>query len=450
MSYHLQDSPAPGAGQAGGAHQAAANAVFSKISWRILPLLLISYMVAYLDRVNVGYAQLQMKETLPWDVAVYGLGAGIFFIGYFLFEVPSNMLLEKIGARKTLLRIMVCWGLIAAGMMFVQTPTQFYIARFLLGAFEAGFFPGMILYFTYWYPSARRGQVIATFMAATTIIGVLAGPLSGATLKYLNGVNGWHGWQWLFLVQGLPAALLGVVAFLWLQDKPADAKWLTSTEKDVIRDSFAQEQGNTKGKASATHGQMLRDPKVWLLALVYFCLLGASYTMVFWTPTLIQSWGVKDVLTVGLLAAIPNACGVVGMIMIGRNSDRTRERRFHFAACTGLAAISLYTTTLLQGNLQGSLLALSLGVVGLASATPLFFAMVSEYLPAKVAAIGIAMINCLGNLGGAFSPYVNALLIKQTGNNTYSMYLVVTLYVAAGLLLLATVRRPQSRAALAA
>ena len=441
MSNPPQGFPTSGARQPGDASTAVTNAVFSKVSWRILPLLLIAYMVAYLDRVNVGYAQLQMKETLPWDVAVYGLGAGIFFIGYFLFEVPSNMLLERIGVRKTLLRIMVCWGLIAAGMMFVQTPTQFYIARFLLGAFEAGFFPGMILYFTYWYPSTRRGQVIATFMAATTIIGVLAGPLSGATLKYLNGVNGWHGWQWLFLVQGLPAAVLGVVAFFWLQDKPGSAKWLTHAEKDVINESFAQEQSSATDKAAnATHGQLLRDPKTWLLALTYFCLLGASYTMVFWMPTLIQSWGVKDVLTVGLLAAIPNACGVVGMILIGRHSDRHRERRLHFAACTGLAAVCLYATTLLQGNLPGSLLALSLGVAGLASATPLFFAMVSEYLPAKVAAIGIALINCLGNLGGAFSPYANALLIKQTGNNTYSMYLVIALYVSAGLLLLLTVR----------
>jgi MFS family permease len=182
-----------------------------KVGWRIIPLLLIAYMIAYLDRINIGYAQLQMKQTLPFGDAVYGIGAGIFFLGYFLFEVPSNLLLERIGARKTLLRIMVLWGLTAAAMMFVATPTQFYIARFLLGVFEAGFFPGVILYFTYWYPSVRRGQVIAIFMSATTIISVIAGPLCGATLKYFDGVNGWAGWQWLFLVQGLPAAALGVI-----------------------------------------------------------------------------------------------------------------------------------------------------------------------------------------------------------------------------------------------
>jgi MFS family permease len=179
----------------------AVESIYSKVSWRIIPLLLISYMVAYLDRINIGYAQLQMKQTLPFGDAVYGIGAGIFFVGYFLFEVPSNLLLERIGARKTLLRIMVLWGLTAAAMMFVTTPTQFYIARFLLGVFEAGFFPGIILYFTYWYPSVRRGQVIAIFMSATTIISVIAGPLCGAILKYFDGMNGWAGWQWLFLVQ---------------------------------------------------------------------------------------------------------------------------------------------------------------------------------------------------------------------------------------------------------
>src|SRR5947207_10518348 len=205
----------------------ALKAVFSKINWRLIPLLPIAYMVAYLDRINVGYAQLQMKQTLPFDDAVYGLGAGIFFIGYFLFEVPSNLLLEKIGARKTLLRIMVLWGLAASAMIFVSTPLQFYVVRFLLGAFEAGFFPGVILYFTYWYPSVLRGQVIAIFMSAAAIMSVIAGPLCGATLKYFDGFSGLHGWQWMFLVQGLPAIVLGFLVYRLLEDKPAQAAWLS-------------------------------------------------------------------------------------------------------------------------------------------------------------------------------------------------------------------------------
>jgi len=418
----------------------AVDAVYSKIGWRILPLLLIAYMIAYLDRINIGYAQLQMKQTLPWDTTVFGLGAGIFFLGYFLFEVPSNLLLEKVGARKTLLRIMVLWGIVAAASMFVATPTQFYVARFLLGVFEAGFFPGIILYFTYWYPSVRRGQVIAIFMSATTIIGVIAGPLCGATLKYLDGVNGWHGWQWLFLVQGLPAAVLGVLVFLLLNDKPEDANWLTPTEKTLVRHSLAHDVKVVEGESGATLGQMFRDPKVYVLALVYFLLLGATYTMVFWVPTLIQGWGVKDVLLVGIYAAIPNACGVVGMILLGRSSDRHHERRWHFAASVAIAAIGLWVTTLMQGHLVGSLVALSFAVVGIAAATPIFFTVTSEYLSAAAAAGGIALISSLGNLGPSVSPYINGLITARTGNTTYSMYLVVALYLVSGILLLLTIR----------
>jgi len=235
---------------------AAYRAVFSKIDWRLIPLLLIAYMVAYLDRINIGYAQLQMKQTLPFDDAVYGLGAGIFFVGYFLFEVPSNLLLEKIGARKTLLRIMVLWGLAAAAMMFVSTPFQFYVARFLLGAFEAGFFPGVILYFTYWYPSVRRGQVIAIFMSATTIISVLAGPLCGATLKYFDGVGGLYGWQWLFLVQGLPAVILGFLVYFLLEDKPANASWLSKDEKKLLEDSLARTVKGVEREPAGTFGAL--------------------------------------------------------------------------------------------------------------------------------------------------------------------------------------------------
>src|SRR6266853_4279293 len=220
----------------------AVTKLFSKVSWRILPFLILCYMIAFLDRINIGYAQLQMKQTLTFSDATYGFGAGIFFVGYFLFEVPSNLLLAKIGARKTLLRIMFIWGIVAAGMAFVETPMQFYVARFLLGVFEAGFFPGIILYFTYWFPSVRRGQVIAIFMSATTIISVIAGPLCGATLKYFDGVNGWAGWQWLFIVQGVPATVLGVIIYFCLQDKPADADWLTPGEKNLLRHNLEHDE----------------------------------------------------------------------------------------------------------------------------------------------------------------------------------------------------------------
>src|SRR6476646_10009840 len=362
----------------------ALNAVFSKVDWHLIPLLLIAYMVAYLDRINIGYAQLQMKQTLPFDDAVYGLGAGIFFIGYFLFEVPSNLLLEKIGARKTLLRIMVLWGLAATAMMFVSTPLQFYVVRFLLGAFEAGFFPGIILYFTYWYPSVRRGQIIAIFMSATTIVSVIACPLCGGILKYMNGFGGLAGWQWLFVVEGLPAALLGVIIYLVLQNKPADADWLTSTEKNVVRYNLETDVKDIESENAGTRWEVFRDTKVYLLSLVYFLLLGATYTLVFCLATFIHSWGVKDLLLTGIYSAIPNAFGVIGMILIGRNSDRWHERRWHFAACVGIAALGLGITTLLAGNLVGASAALSFAVIGIAAATPLF-TLVSEYHSAAAA-----------------------------------------------------------------
>src|SRR5882672_8101232 len=418
----------------------AVTELFSKIGWRILPFLILCYMIAFLDRINIGYAQLQMKQTLTFSDATYGFGAGIFFVGYFLFEVPSNLLLAKIGARKTLLRIMFIWGIVAAAMAFVETPTQFYVARFLLGVFEAGFFPGIILYFTYWYPSVRRGQVIAIFMSATAIVSVIAGPLCGAILKYFDGMNGWAGWQWLFLVQGLPAAILGVIIYFYLQDKPADATWLAPAEKNLLRHNLEHDEKDIEGETESTVGQMIRDPKVYLLALVYFLLLGATYTMVFWLPTLIQSWGVKDLLLIGIYAAIPNAVGVIGMILVGRSSDKLHERRWHFAVCVAIAAIGLGITTLLQGNLVGSIAALCFAVIGIAAATPIFFTLITEYLSVAAAAGGIALISSLGNLGPAVSPSLNGLITQWTGSTAYSMYLVMAMYVLAGLVLLVTVQ----------
>ena len=418
----------------------AVDALYSKVSWRIIPLLIVCYMVAYLDRINIGYAQLQMKQLLSFSDAVYGLGAGIFFIGYFLFEVPSNLMLEKIGARKTLLRIMFCWGIVAAAMMFVQTPTQFYVLRFLLGVFEAGFFPGIILYLTFWYPSARRGQMIAIFMAATTVASVIAGPLCGGIMKYLDGANGLAGWQLLFLVQGLPATLLGIVAYFYLQDKPEDAHWLSASEKKALRTNLDNDQKNVACASHASLGQMLRDRKVYVLALVYFLLLGATYTMIFWVPTLIKSWGVADLMQIGLYAALPSLIGVFGMILIGRHSDKHSERRWHFAASVAIAAVGLGLTTLTQGNLGASLAALSLAVIGIAAATPLFFTVTTEYLSKVGAAAGIALISSLGNLGAAASPAVTGAITAKTGSPVYSMYLVMALYLLSGIILLLAVR----------
>jgi len=418
----------------------ATTQLFSKISWRILPFLMLCYVIAFLDRINIGYAQLQMKQTLTFSDATYGFGAGIFFVGYFLFEVPSNLLLERIGVRKTLLRIMFTWGIVASAMAFVQTPTQFYIARFLLGVLEAGFFPGIILYLTYWYPSARRGQIIAMFMTATAIASVIAGPLSGATMKYLNDVAGLHGWQLLFISQGIPASILGLAAFFYLQDKPEDAKWLSSEEKTALRFQLEHDHKDVQGSHHGNFWQMLKDPKVYGLSFTYFLLLGATYTMVFWIPSLIKSWGVADLLFVGLLATLPQIAGIIGTILMGRHSDKTRERRWHYATCVIVAAIGLLAITFSHGNLPASILGLTLAGLGFISATPLFFTTITEYLSKASAAGGIALISSLGNLGPAVAPSVTGYITATTGNSLYSTYLIAGAYILSGALLLIIVK----------
>ena len=417
-----------------------ADAVFRKVSWRIVPFLMLCYAVAFLDRINIGYAQLQMKQTLTFSDAVYGFGAGIFFVGYFLFEVPSNLMLQKIGARKTLLRIMFIWGIVAALMAFVQTPTQFYVARFLLGVFEAGFFPGIILYFTFWYPSARRGQIIALFMTATAISSAIAGPLCGAIMKYAQGVGGLHGWQWLFIVEGLPATVLGVMAYLYLQDKPEDAKWLTPEERRILRDRLDHDE---KDVESATHtglGQMFADPKVYALAFAYLLLLGGTYTLVFWIPSLIKSWGVTDLLHVGLYASVPQICGIVATVWMGRHSDKHRERRWHYVTCVAVAATGMGVVAFAQGNFPIAMAGLAVAGMGAIAATPLFFTTTTEYLSAASAAGGIALISSLGNLGPAMGPSLTGWLTANTGTPLYSMGLVMGFYILSGTIILAVVK----------
>ncbi|VTU33602.1 Putative tartrate transporter [Variovorax sp. PBL-E5] len=387
-----------------------------------------------------------LKQTLTFSDATYGFGAGIFFIGYFLFEVPSNLLLAKIGARKTLLRIMLIWGIVATAMAFVETPMQFYVARFLLGVFEAGFFPGIILYFTYWYPSARRGQMIALFMTATAISSVVAGPLCGAIMKYANGAGGLHGWQWLFIVEGLPAAVLGIVAYLYLQDKPEDAKWLSQDEKKTLRWQLDHDEKDVESASHTGLGQLFADPKVYALALAYFLLLGATYTMVFWIPSLIKSWGVADLLMVGLCAAVPQLCGIFATVWIGRHSDKHRERRWHYMACVAAAATGMGIIALSQGNLAASMAGLTLAGIGWIAATPLFFTTTTEYLSKASAAGGIALISSLGNLGPAAGPSVTGWLSARTGSPVYSMLLVIAFYALSGIILLLCVRPAKAHA----
>jgi len=414
--------------------------LFSKISMRLLPLLTLCYVIAFIDRINIGFAQLQMKQSLPFSDAAYAFGAGVFFIGYFLFEVPSNLLLEKIGARKTLLRIMFCWGIVASAMFYVNSVMQFYILRFLLGAFEAGFFPGIILYLTYWYPPARRAKVISIFMTATVIGYLIAGPLSGAIMKYMDGLAGHRGWQWLFVVQGLPATILGIVAFFILKDKPEQADWLTAEEKTRLRHHL---DGDGSVIETASHGSfwsLLRDPKVFTMALIYFLFLGANYTLVFFSPVLIKSWGVSDLFMVGILAGIPPIFGGIGMVLIGRSSDKLQERRKHFMFCAILASVGLLIAVMGKGSLLIGIIGLSIMTIGQSSNTPLFFTAVSEYLPKKTAAGGIALVSSLGNLGPSVTPTLTSWIGTTTGSMDNALYLTIAFWMISAFILLAAIK----------
>ena len=435
MAHPLPQSSAPAV-----QYSPQDEAMFSKIGWRLLPLLIVCYMIAFLDRVNIGFAQLQMRESLNFSDAAYAFGAGVFFLGYFLCEVPSNLILEKIGARKTLLRIMFCWGIVASAMIYVTTPTMFYIARFLLGAFEAGFFPGIILYLTYWYPGPRRGKVIALFMTGATIAYLIAGPISGATMKYMDGLLGHRGWQWLFVTQGMPAAILGIFAFFYLKDKPEDASWLTTDEKVRLRKMLDED---APAAAHGSHGSfraLLALPQVWTMSLVYFLYLGATYVMVFWTPTLIKSWGVKDVFTVGMLSSIAPAVAMVAMVLIGRSSDKHNERRKHFFFCCALGFIGAIILVFAQGNIALSVVGLVILGTGQSAATPLFFTATSEIIPKALAAGGIALVSSLGNLGPSVMPSVVAWVNTHTGTPVASLYLVAALWLVSGVILMMAVR----------
>lgn len=419
------------------------KAVFAKVNRHILPLLLVAYLFAYIDRINIGFAQLQMKSELHFTDAMFALSAGLFFVGYALFEVPSNMVLEKIGARRTILRIMVGWGICVTATAWVSAPWQFYVLRFFLGVFEAGFVPGVILYFTYWYPPARRGRVISVFMTAVMVAGILVGPLNGAVMKFGDGVLGLHGWQWMFIANGAPCLLIGVLAFRILSDGPADAKWLTPEQKRLVIDCLERNQSPGKDAGHGALRTLFSDPKVYVLSLTYMLNLAAQYALVFWAPSMIQSWGVKDVFHLGLLKAIPSLIGAIGMIFIARSSDIMSDRRGHYVFCVALSAVSLVAMGMFKGDLVPSLFCYALAAIGMAASPALFFTFVSEYMSKETAAAGIALVSCLANLGPAISPSINTWILTTTGDQQYSLYFIVSLFMASGFVM-AMAARPHT------
>ena len=394
---------------------------YSKVIWRIIPLLFICYVVAYLDRVNVGFAKLQMLQDLKFSETIFGLGAGMFFVGYCLFEVPTNLLLYRIGARKVMTRIMVTWGVISCLTMFVTTPTEFYVIRFMLGVAEAGFFPGIILYLSQWFPAERRGRVTALFMTALPMSGVIGSPASGWILQTFAGVNGWAGWQWLFLLEGMPTVLVGIVVWFYLDDKIESAKWLSPEEKRFLRDQIHRDNAQTPDHSFA---QAVRNAKVWILGLMYFGVVTGLYGISFWLPTLIKATGVAGALDIGLLSAIPYVVATVSMVLVGRNADRLRERRWHFMVPAVAGGIGLILSATFSHNTAFAIAALTLAAAGVISSLPLFWTFPPAFLGGAAAAGGIALIGALGNVGGFVSPYAVGFMKDLTHSTDGGMYLL--------------------------
>ena len=411
-------------------------ATYRKVSWRLVTFLFVGYLVAYLDRINVGFAQLQMQHDLGFSDAVYGLGAGIFFAGYFIFEVPSNLMLEKIGVRKTMMRVLICWGVVSACMRFISSPIEFYVMRFMLGVFEAGFVPGAILYLTYWYPETRRARVLGIFSSAITIAGVIGSPVSGGIMTHLAGVYGMAGWQWLFVLEGIPAVVLGLLVPYVLVNRPHDATWLTRREKDILDHHLATERGLNRADRRHTFGDALKDPRVYLLAFVYFAIICGIYAVSFWLPTIIKNAGVQDVFDVGLYSTIPYGIGALGMIFISRHSDVKMERRWHLAGCAFIGGASLVMIAATASNLTLALVAFAIATATIFTGMPLFFALLTSYLSGTAAAGGIALINSLALLGGFVSPAIMAWAKTTTGSFTSGLYILAALLVFAGLAVL--------------
>lgn len=429
-------------GQSRSAHADLATSM-SKILRRIVPLLFLCYVMNFLDRINIGFAQLQMKQDLGFSDAVYGLGTGLFFVSYFLFEVPSNMLLEKIGARKTILRIMVLWGLTSAAMMFVQTPAHFYALRLLLGLFEAGFFPGIVLYLTSWAPAAYRARVIAAFMTALVVSGIVAGPVSGLILQTMDGLGGLRGWQWMFVVEGLPSCILGILAYLLLDERPEDASWLSAAEKRAIAAALAAERvaapdDNGRGLLSA-----FTQPLVYVFSFTYFAILTGGYILAFWLPITIRELGIVNYLHIGLYSAIPYMVAGIAMVILGRNSDARNERRWHVALPALISAAAFAMLPQAANNLAMALVFLSVASAGVYAALPPFWAFSTLTLSRAGLSAAIAIITSVGNLAGFLSPFAVGLIRTYTGSITTAIYPMVGIVIAGVMAMMLYTRHPR-------
>jgi MFS family permease len=400
----------------------------------LVPFLFLCYLAAYLDRVNVGFAKLQMQKELGFSETVYGFGAGIFFLGYVLFEVPSNIILHKVGARLWLARVMLTWAIISAATAFVSTPTAFYTMRFLLGVAEAGFIPGVLLYLTYWFSASRRGRITALFLTAIPMASIFGGPLSGWVLSVASGAYGFSGWQWLFLIEAIPSIFFGVAILFYLDNSVEDAKWLDPSEKRTVATIIASEQEEKEGLSELRHA--FTTGRVWLLGAVYFCIASGIYIVSFWIPTIIKQTGVSDPLTIGLLTAIPYLVAVASMIAVCAHADRAKERRWHTAIPAVICALGLAITAASTGNTLLALSGLTLAAAGASTSQASFWTLPASFLGGAAAAAGIALVNSLGNMAGFASTYVVGWMADLTHSNVASLFLFGGLVALGAILVL--------------
>jgi MFS transporter, ACS family, tartrate transporter len=409
------------------------DVVVRTLTWRLVTFLFLLYIVAYLDRINLGFAALQMQQQLGFTDAVYGFGAGVFFAGYFLFQVPSNLVLERVGARRWIAVLMILWGIISASMALVTSVRSFYALRFLLGAAEAGFFPGVILYLKNWFPARARARTVARFMTAAPLSGVLGGPLSGALLG-LHHKAGLAGWQWMFLLEGIPAIVLGAIVWAYLVDRPALAHWLSEEQREWLQQTLLAE-ANASSESQSNALAAFRMGRIWVLALVYCGLNTVSYGVSLWLPNLIKSLGGMSNFTIGVLSAIPYVAAAITMVFVGLSSDRSGERRWHTAvpALAGAIAIGLAGGTT---SLATAVALVSIAVVGVFSMMGPFWAMPTALLSATTAAAGIAFINSVGNLGGFFGPYIIGVVRTSTGQFRGGLLVVAAALAISGTLVL--------------
>lgn len=431
MTERAQPAPAASDGDA---------ALFRRVTLHILPILLLSYVIAYIDRVSIGIAKLKMLSDLNFSDAVYGFGAGVFFLGFTLFEIPSNLVLHRVGARVWIARIMVTWGVITILTMFVSSPLSFYALRFLLGAAEAGFVPGAIYYLTRWYPQARQGRIFSSLIVGAPIGGILVGPLSGWMMASLDGVAGLHNWQWLFLLQGLPAVAMGIVVLTMLVERPEDASWLSPAQKARISALIAADAA--RAPRAPDVGSALREPRIWLIGLVMVAVNLGIYAGVFWTPTMIKAAGVVDFQAIGPLSALPYVGAMIAMIGLGRSSDRVGERRWHIAFACLVAAGGLVVSGAFIHDGTTAAGGIMLSTAMLIGLTPVVWALASQFITGKAAAVGFALINVLGAVGGFLGPFLMGLAQDYTGNTAVTAYLIAGCTCIAAVIVIAATSRP--------